>query len=60
MMSKFKKIRIFFGNLLSATQRRKIRKIISPVRRIGIKKQFTLISDDCWGGFFMTKWACNI
>lgn len=29
---------------------RKLRKIVAPFRRIGLKKEYTLFSDNCWGG----------
>lgn len=29
---------------------RRLRKIISPIRRIGLKKEFTILADNCWGG----------
>ncbi len=36
---------------MKATTKRKIRKIISPFKRIGLKnKNFTIISNNCWGG----------
>ena len=32
--------------------KRKLRKIISPVKKIGLKnKKFTIISNNCWGGY---------
>lgn len=35
-----------------AHYKRLIRKILSPIRRIGLKnKDFTIISNNCWGGF---------
>ncbi len=37
---------------MKASTKRKIRRIISPLRRIGLKnKTFTIISNNCWGGF---------
>lgn len=37
---------------MKASTKRKIRKIISPFRRIGLKnKKFSIISNNCWGGY---------
>ena len=37
---------------MRASTKRKIRKFISPIRRIGLKnKNFTIISNNCWGGY---------
>lgn len=38
---------------------RKMRKIVAPFRRIGLAKKFTLFSDNCWGGDFMTSSVFN-
>lgn len=36
---------------MKASTKRKIRKVLSPIRRIGLKnKDFTIISNNCWGG----------
>lgn len=36
---------------MNASLKRKIRKFIAPIRRIGLKnKSFTIISNNCWGG----------
>ena len=35
---------------LTPHQIRMCRKIMSPLKRIGIKKEFTIISNNCWGG----------
>ncbi len=29
---------------------RKLRKIVAPIRKVGIKKKFTIYSNNCWGG----------
>ena len=43
------KVRLSF---MKATTKRKLRKIISFIRRIGLKnRDFTIISNNCWGGF---------
>lgn len=46
-------------NLLKIDPRtmRKIRKIVAPIRRIGIKKEFTIYSNNCWGGRVYDKFA---
>ena len=36
---------------------RKMRKIIAPFRRIGLKKKFTLFADNCWGGRLYDKFS---
>ena len=37
---------------MSASLKRKIRKIISPIRKIGLKnRDFSIISNNCWGGY---------
>lgn len=36
---------------------RKLRKVVAPFRRIGLKKQFTIFSDNCWGGRLYDKFA---
>lgn len=36
---------------------RKLRKIFGPFRRIGLKKSFTILSDNCWGGRLYDKFA---
>lgn len=37
---------------MKASTKRKIRKVISPIRKIGLKnKDFSIISNNCWGGF---------
>lgn len=36
---------------------RKMRKILAPIRRIGIKKEFTLFADNCWGGRLYDKFS---
>ena len=41
--------------MLTPSQRRKIRKIFSPIRRMGLKKKFTIISNNCWGGIAYDK-----
>lgn len=46
-------------NLLKIDPRtmRKLRKIIAPIRRIGIKKKFTIYSNNCWGGRLYDKFS---
>lgn len=39
---------------------RRMRKVLAPIRRIGLKKQFTIFSNNCWGGDFMTNSLCHI
>ena len=34
---------------------RKMRKVLAPIRRIGLMKQFTIFSNNCWGGDSMTN-----
>lgn len=36
---------------------RRMRKIIAPLRRIGLKKKFTLFADNCWGGRLYDKFS---
>ena len=36
---------------------RKIRKIIAPFRRFGLKKDFTIFSNNCWGGRLYDKFG---
>lgn len=49
-------------NLLKIDPRttRKLRKILAPIRRIGVKKEFTIYSNNCWGGDFMINFPLNI
>ena len=42
---------------LTPHKKRIIRRIISPLRRIGIKKEFTIISNNCWGGRIYDKFG---
>lgn len=36
---------------MNSHMKRKVRKILSPIRRIGLKnKNFSIISNNCWGG----------
>jgi uncharacterized protein (DUF1919 family) len=44
-------------NLLTPTRKRKLRKIIAPFRRQGIKKRFSIISNNCWGGIQYDKFG---
>lgn len=46
-------------NLLKIDPRimRRLRKIIAPIRRIGIKKNFTIYSNNCWGGRLYDKFG---
>lgn len=40
---------------------RKLRKIVAPIRKVGIKKDFTIYSNNCWGGGdYMINSLCNI
>ena len=54
-----KSIRTFFANFLKIDPRlmRKMRKLLAPFRRIGLKKEFTLISNNCWGGRLYDKFS---
>ena len=36
---------------------RRIRKILAPIRRNGLKKQFTIFSNNCWGGRLYDKFS---
>ena len=46
-------------NLLKIDPRttRKLRKILAPIRRIGVKKEFTIYSNNCWGGRLYDKFS---
>ena len=43
-------IRKLSFKLMTPSQRRILRKFIAPLRRVGIKKDFTILSNNCWGG----------
>ena len=43
--------------MLKPSTKRKIRRIIAPFRRIGLKKRFTIISNNCWGGIAYDKFG---
>lgn len=36
---------------------RRMRKVLAPIRRIGLKKQFTIFSNNCWGGRLYDKFS---
>ena len=36
---------------------RKIRRLIAPFRRVGIKRKFTIFSNNCWGGRLYDKFG---
>ena len=36
---------------------RRVRKVLAPIRRIGLKKQFTVFSNNCWGGRLYDKFS---
>lgn len=42
---------------MTPSQRRILRKFIAPVRRSGIKRKFTILSNNCWGGLLMINLA---
>ena len=43
---------------MSPSTKRKIRKIIAPIRRAGLKnKTITIISNNCWGGIIYDKFG---
>lgn len=42
---------------LDPRKMRKLRKIFSPFKRIGLKKKFTIFSDNCWGGRVYDKFG---
>ena len=54
-----KNIRVILKNILKIDPRlmRRFRKILSPFRRIGLKKNFTIFSDNCWGGRVYDKFG---
>ncbi len=39
---------------------RKLRKVVAPIRKVGIKREFTIYSNNCWGGDYMINSLCNI
>lgn len=48
----------FLSEHLTPSRKRKLRKIVSPIRRIGLKnKDFTIISNNCWGGMVYDKFG---
>lgn len=42
---------------MKPSTKRKIRKLLAPFRRIGIKKKFSIISNNCWGGIVYDKFG---
>lgn len=43
---------------MNAHVKRKLKKIIAPIRRIGLKnKDFTIISNNCWGGYIYDRYG---
>lgn len=47
------------GGILKIDPRlmRRMRKIVAPFRRVGLKKEFTLLADNCWGGRLYDKFS---
>ncbi len=47
------------GRILKIDPRlmRRMRKIVAPFRRVGLKKEFTLLADNCWGGRLYDKFS---
>lgn len=45
-------IKVLLSRVLKIDPRvmRRLRKITAPIKRIGLKKNFTLFSNNCWGG----------
>lgn len=42
---------------LTPHRKRLIRKVFSPLKRIGLKKEFSIISNNCWGGRIYDKFG---
>ena len=47
------------GGILKIDPRlmRRMRKIVAPFRRVGLKKEFTLLANNCWGGRLYDKFS---
>jgi uncharacterized protein (DUF1919 family) len=45
------------SDLITPRTKRKIRKIFSPLIRIGLKKEFSILSNNCWGGISYDKFG---
>ena len=51
--------KVFLSNLLKIDPRlmRKMRKITAPFKRAGLKKEFSCLSNNCWGGRLYDKFG---